>query len=94
MTIDSTHIFDQQVLATIRQLMASRSEGVSTAETISLMDKDGSNADDVAVNVPLAVERLRRGGLLMSNLSGHLRLTSAGQKQMPQSDVTVDSANS
>lgn len=92
MTTDIMNTFDRQVLAAVRRLTSDSTGGVSAVDTMSLLDlNENGGAGYVKVNFPLAVDRLRSGGLLMSNPSGQLRLTSAGQREISQPDVAVDS---
>ncbi len=85
MTIDSMNTFDRQVLVAVRQLTSRSAGGVSAVDTMSLLDlNENGDPGNVKANFPLAVDRLRAAGLLMSNPSGQLRLTSAGQREISQ----------
>ena len=73
--------FERFVLDAVRELTAGGTSGISPAEAALLIaTNEHCDFDTVAIKFPLAVDRLRQGGLLMSNPSGELRLTSAGQR--------------
>ncbi|GAC1334376.1 MAG: hypothetical protein NVSMB22_26780 [Chloroflexota bacterium] len=87
MTSDTILPFDHRVLDAVRHLTADSSTGVDPHGVIARI---ATGEDGTAVTVESdfvhAVARLRQDGLLMSNPSGHLRLTSAGQRMMVDTD--------
>jgi hypothetical protein len=83
MTTGDMQPFDHVVLAAVRHLTSGGIRGTSQGDAARfIISQIGEDTDNVVEKFPLAVERLRQDGLLMSNPSGQLRLTSAGQRHL------------